>query len=132
MNKALTIGMLAKRAAVNVETIRYYERRGLIQQPAKPAQGYRLYPAATQQRLLFIKRAQELGFSLEEVANLLSLGEANCQQVQNMAEEKIIKVRAKISDLLRMETVLDTLLNQCRNNPDSSPCPIVDSLLPQD
>jgi len=130
MKDGLTIGMLAKSASVNVETIRYYERRGLITQPQKPLQGYRSYPAATQERLLFIKRAQELGFSLEEVANLLSLGEANCEQVQGMAEEKIHKVRAKINDLQRMEAVLDKLLSQCRNNADSSPCPIVESLLP--
>lgn len=125
-----TIGQLAKRAGVNVETIRYYEHRGLIEQPIKPAQGYRTYPQATLVRILFIKRAQGLGFTLEEIASLLSLGEAHCPEVQEIAELKLDSVRTKIADLHRLESVLNNLVRQCRINPDQSHCPIVESLLP--
>lgn len=126
----LTIGKLAQTAQVSVETIRYYERRGLITQPPKPAQGYRTYPKATLARLLFIKRAQELGFALEEIANLLALGETHCEEVQALAEGKLASVRAKINDLCRLERVLKDLVIQCRANPDNTACPIVESLQP--
>jgi len=126
----LTIGKLAQTAQVSVETIRYYERRGLITQPPKPAQGYRTYPKATLARLLFIKRAQELGFALEEIAKLLALGETHCAEVQTLAEGKLASVRAKINDLCRLERVLKDLVIQCRSNPDNTACPIVESLQP--
>jgi MerR family mercuric resistance operon transcriptional regulator len=129
--RALTIGRLAKSAGVHVETVRYYQRRGLIEEPCKPAQGHRLYPAQTLERLLFIRRAQELGFTLEEIASLLALGEGHCREVQSMAEHKLSSVRAKIADLRRLESVLGELLSQCRRNPDSAHCPIVESLLPE-
>lgn len=132
MTSHYTIGQLAKAAEVNVETIRYYERRGLVTQPPKPDQGYRTYSKATLARILFIKRAQELGFTLEEIANLLSLGESPCQEVQGMAAQKLASVRAKMADLSRLETVLDDLLNQCAANPDQAHCPIIESLLPED
>jgi MerR family transcriptional regulator, mercuric resistance operon regulatory protein len=86
MNENHTIGQLAKVAGVNVETIRYYERRGLISQPPKPAEGYRTYPNATLARIFFIKRAQELGFTLKEINKLLSLDESHCSEVQELAE----------------------------------------------
>lgn len=126
----LTIGKLAQAAQVSVETIRYYERRQLIEQPPKPAQGYRRYPKTTLARVLFIKRAQELGFTLEEIDNLLALGESHCEEVQGLAEGKLAEVRAKINDLHRMEQVLEQLLIQCRTNPDNAVCPIVESLQP--
>ena len=125
-----SIGKLAQAAQVSVETIRYYERRGLIRQPPKPAEGYRTYPNATLARILFIKRAQELGFTLEEINNLLSLGESHCSEVQELAEGKMISVRAKINDLCRLEQVLEDLIIQCRTNPDNTACPIVESLQP--
>ena len=125
-----SISRLAKAAGVNVETIRYYERRGLITQPPKPAQGYRLYPKATLTRVLFIKRAQELGFTLEEIDNLLALGESRCSEVQELAEGKLVSVRTKINDLCRLEHVLEDLVIQCRTNPDNATCPIVESLQP--
>ncbi len=127
-----TIGQLAKTATVNVETIRYYERRGLIAQPPKPPEGYRIYSRATLARILFIKRAQELGFTLEEIANLLELGESPCREVQCMAAQKLASVRAKLADLRRLEIVLDDLLNQCAVNPDQTHCPIIESLQPDD
>ena len=125
-----TISQLAKSAGVNVETIRYYERRGLIEQPDKPAEGYRRYPETTLNRIRFIKRAQELGFSLEEITNLLALGESHCSEVQELAEGKLVSVRAKINDLRRLERVLEDLIAQCRSNPDNTACPIVESLQP--
>lgn len=126
-----SIGQLAKAAGVNVETVRYYERRGLIEQPDKPTEGYRHYPEATAQRIRFIKRAQELGFTLEEITNLLTLNDTPCQEVQNMASQKLTSVRAKIADLCRLEIVLTDLLNQCVANPDQAHCPLIESLLPE-
>ncbi|QIJ03794.1 MerR family transcriptional regulator [Shewanella chilikensis] len=73
-----TIGKLAEQASINVETVRYYERRGLIEKPEKPHLGYRLYPLATLNRIKFIKRSQDLGFTLEEISNLLSLNDTPC------------------------------------------------------
>ena len=132
MSQVLTIGNLAKKVQIGVETIRFYERRGLIEQPEKPTEGYRVYPAETLNRIQFIKRAKELGFTLDEITNLLSLGESPCLEVQAMAEDKLDKVLAKINDLHRLKTVLDNLLSKCRTNPDQSHCPIVESLLPID
>lgn len=125
-----SIGKLAQAAQVSVETIRYYERRGLITQPPKPAQGYRTYTKATLARILFIKRAQELGFTLEEIENLLVLGESHCSEVQELAESKLVSVRSKINDLCRLERVLEGLVTLCRSNPDNTACPIVESLQP--
>lgn len=125
-----SIGKLAQAAQVSVETIRYYERRGLITRPPKPAQGYRTYTKATLARILFIKRAQELGFTLEEIENLLVLGESHCSEVQELAESKLVSVRSKINDLCRLERVLEGLVTQCRSNPDNTACPIVESLQP--
>ncbi|MCC4819453.1 Hg(II)-responsive transcriptional regulator [Vibrio lentus] len=127
----MKISELAKSAGVNVETIRYYERRELIQQPLKPEQGFRDYTDATLERVLFIKRAQELGFTLEEISNLLQLGDENCLSVQEIAEHKLVNVRAKIVDLCRLESVLDNLVTQCKCNPSESSCPIVETLLPK-
>ena len=126
----LTIGKLAQAAQVSVETIRYYERCQLIEQPPKPTQGYRAYPKATLARVIFIKRAQELGFTLEEIGNLLALGESHCEEVQGLTEGKLAEVRTKINDLHRLEQVLEQLLIQCRTNPDNAICPIVESLQP--
>lgn len=127
-----TIGQLAKATAVNIETIRYYERRGLIAQPTKPAEGYRTYSEGTRSRILFIKRAQELGFTLEEIASLLVHGESPCKEAQGMAVQKLVNIRAKMADLSRLERVLDGLLNQCASNRDQAHCPIIESLLPTD
>ncbi|PIQ42231.1 MAG: Hg(II)-responsive transcriptional regulator [Thalassolituus sp. CG17_big_fil_post_rev_8_21_14_2_50_53_8] len=126
-----TISQLAKSAGVNVETIRYYERRGLIEQPDKPTYGYRRYPETTLNRIRFIKRAQELGFSLEEITHLMALGEFPCEEVQDMASQKLASVRAKMADLHRLEIVLNDLLYQCAANPDQTHCPIIESLLPE-
>ena len=130
MTSHYTIGQLARAAEVNVETIRYYERRGLITQPPKPGQGYRTYPKSTLARILFIKRAQELGFTLEEIDNLLSLGDSHCTEVQELAKRKVASVRIKINDLRRLEQLLAEQVTQCSTNPENAGCPIVESLQP--
>lgn len=129
-NYPMTIGRLAQAAGVNIETVHYYQRRGLIAQPAKPEQGHRIYPREALERLLFVRRAQQLGFTLDEIANLLALGNASCNQVREMGEYRLAGVRAKIADLRRLESVLAGLLAGGRNNPDLDHCPIVESLLP--
>ena len=94
--KPFTIGILAKAAEVNIETIRYYQRVGLITEPVKPLQGYRTYPSETLNRIKFIKRAQQLGFSLAEIAELLELGEGSCNDVRQRAEEKKAHIEQQI------------------------------------
>ena len=127
---AQTISKVAKTLAINVETIRFYERRGLIEQPAKPEVGYRHYPNDTINRIRFIKRSQELGFTLNEIANLLNLNDSPCGQVQELAEHKLAAVKEKMVDLRRLEKALNALLAQCQSNVDDSHCPIIDSLQP--
>lgn len=124
----MTISQLAKAAGVNVETIRYYERRALIEQPIKPKAGYRRYPQATLGRIRFIKRAQELGFTLNEIGQLLSIEQSPCGQVQELAGEKRQQILAKINDLQRLEAVLGHLIDQCSLNRDNTHCPIVETL----
>lgn len=125
----LTIGKLASTAAINVETIRYYERRGLIRQPDKPGVGYRQYDSATLQRVLFIKRAKTLGFSLDEIDSLLALSEGQCADVQSLAEQKLIRIKAKLHDLQRLEDALQDLVERCSSNADQMHCPIIETLL---
>lgn len=125
-----TISKLAKELGVNVETIRFYERRGIIDKPEKPETGYRHYPNETLSRMRFIKRAQELGFTLDEIANLLSLNDRPCGQVQELAEHKLSTVQEKMADLRRLEKALKELLIQCHQNQDENHCPVIDSLQP--
>ena len=124
----LTIGRLAARAGVGVETIRYYQREGLIQEPPKPASGYRRYPVASLARLRFIQRAKGLGFSLAEIRELLQLGDGCCGQTQALAERKLELVRAKQRQLAAMAEALETALAACQTNPDDAACPLVQSL----
>ncbi len=112
----LTIGRVAKAAGVNVETVRYYQRIGLIDQPAKPACGHRHYPDAVVERIRFIKRAQELGFSLAEIRDLLSLGEMECDEVRAIAERKSEQIRKRIDDLRAMEHELARLIEACKKS----------------
>jgi len=127
-NKALTIGFLAKAAEVNIETIRYYQRIGLITEPDKPSHGYRVYPHETLKRIKFIKRAQQLGFSLQEIADLLQLGEGNCRDVRLQAEQKRIQIDNQIKDLQRLRGTLSNLIDACNSNSDTSHCAIVETL----
>ena len=125
----LTIGKLANKANISVETIRYYERRGLIKRPVKPEIGYRQYENESLQRLLFIKKAKTLGFSLDEIGNLLVLSEGHCADVQSLALQKLISIKTRVKDLQRLEYALEDLVSQCNDNIDQAHCPIIDTLL---
>ncbi|MEJ5211603.1 MAG: Hg(II)-responsive transcriptional regulator [Burkholderiales bacterium] len=126
--KGITIGTLARKAGVNIETIRYYQRRGLLQEPPKPAEGYRLYPLEAVARVLFIKRAQRLGFSLEEIIHLLKLGEGNCSETKALALQKLSAIESRLEDLERMRRTLQELVQQCESGAATAGCPIVSSL----
>jgi MerR family mercuric resistance operon transcriptional regulator len=128
----LTIGSLASKASISVETIRYYERRGLIKQPVKPKIGYRKYGGDTLQRLLFIKRAKSLGFGLDDIEKLLILSEGRCADVQSIAEQKLNHIKTRVQDLQRLEDVLEQLVRQCSNNAVNAHCPIIETLLNED
>jgi MerR family mercuric resistance operon transcriptional regulator len=123
----MTIGKLARTAAVNVETVRYYERRGLIARPARAARGFRRYPPETLARLRFIKRAQELGFILREITELLALGSDACAPTRTLAERKRTDIDARLRDLKAMRRTLTQLIRRCDAGRTGS-CPIVDSL----
>ena len=125
----LTIGKLANKANISVETVRYYERCGLIKRPVKPEIGYRQYEHESLQKLLFIKKAKTLGFSLDEIGNLLVLSESHCADVQSLAREKLKTIKTRVKDLQRLEQVLEDLVSQCGNNIDEAHCPIIDTLL---
>jgi len=118
-NNGLTISKLAKSADVNVETIRYYQRVGIIQQPEKPEQGYRQYSQETVTRVKFIKRAQRLGFALKEISELLELhnGPYQDQGTRQLAQQKLTLIEENIADLFAMKATLDKLINANRNNP---------------
>ena len=124
----LTIGRLARAAGVNVETVRYYQRLGLVDEPAKPERGYRHYPVDTLDRIVFIKRAQQLGFRLEEIRELLELGDGRCADVRTRAEEKRRQIEAQIRDLRAMRATLDELIAACRAGRGDAHCPIVETL----
>ncbi|MBI3576213.1 MAG: Hg(II)-responsive transcriptional regulator [Gammaproteobacteria bacterium] len=126
-DKTFTIGALARTAGVNVETIRYYQRRGLLPKPGKPVAGYRRYPAETLARLRFIKRAQELGFTLREVADLLRLDGAACGDARALAVRKRADIEARMKDLQAMRRTLNRLLRACEAGGQVA-CPIIDSL----
>ncbi|HCL85072.1 MAG TPA: Hg(II)-responsive transcriptional regulator [Comamonadaceae bacterium] len=125
----LTIGGLADEAGVNVETIRYYQRRGLMPEPDKPAHGYRRYHATTVKRVRFIKRAQALGFTLEEIGGLLQLDEAHaCAETRELASHKLAAIETKLADLAAMRKALTTLLCQCDAGAMKGNCPIIHAL----
>lgn len=129
--ETLTIGQLAKNAGVNIETIRYYERRGLIPEPPRRESGYRQYTPEFVTRIQFIKRAQELGFSLNEIAELLALrvdSETACSEVRQHAEVKIANIEGKIQTLQQMKQALKALVVVCNENGTTSECPILEAL----
>jgi len=128
-DESLTIGILAKRADVNVETVRYYQRIGLLQEPPKPTQGYRRYPLHEISRIHFIKRAQELGFSLKEIAELLELNDGNCSAARHMAEQKRELVSARLNDLQRIHATLSMMIDACiQSEAEGESCALIDSL----
>ena len=124
-----TIGALAEAAGVNVETIRFYQRKGLMPEPEKPYGSIRRYGAAELARVRFIKSAQRLGFSLEEVGELLKLEDgARCSEARQLAEQKLVDVRQKLSDLQRIESVLAGLVARCSAVRGRVNCPLIASL----
>jgi MerR family mercuric resistance operon transcriptional regulator len=127
----MTIGPLAKRAGVNVETIRYYERRGLIDQPGRPEAGFRKYSPASVDRISFIKRARELGFTLKEVSELLLLRvdpDSKCEDVRTQAMIKIEDIASRIKTLQQMKKSLVKLAEACDQRAPTSECPILEAL----
>lgn len=126
---ALTIGRLARDAGVNVQTIRFYQRRGLVAKPARPPGGVRRYAPDAAARIRFIKRAQALGFSLDEVDLLLGLSDGeHCAETKALAETKLAMVKEKISDLAAVEKALKGLVTKCSKGSRRSGCPIIDAL----
>jgi len=125
----LTIGALARAAGVNVETIRFYQRKGLLAEPDRPPGGIRRYGQASVGRVRFIKSAQRLGFSLNEVGELLRLEDGtHCGEASALAEHKLVDVREKLADLLRMEAALSALVHACHASGGDVRCPLIVSL----
>ena len=125
-NAGLTIGDVADAAGVGIETIRYYERRGLVPQPGKAAGAYRRYGAGHVDRIRFIKRAQALGFSLEEIETLLALEDGTDRRsIRRIATTRLEETRRRIADLRRIEGVLAHLLHECEAHAKAHHCPII-------
>lgn len=126
---SLTIGSLASTANVNVETIRYYQRRGLLLEPERPPGSIRRYGCADIDRLTFIKAAQQLGFSLDEVSDLLRLEDGtHCLEASALADNKLEDVREKIGRLQRIERVLGEMVERCHSHEGDISCPLITSL----
>jgi len=125
------IGDVASACELSVETIRYYEKQGLLRKPRRTAAGYRLYTDDAIQRLLFVTQAKELGFSLREIKELLSLrvnSQSKCSDVKNKAERKIAEIEDKIRSLRGMKKALEKLSLACSGRGPASECPILESL----
>ena len=132
MNKfanSLTIGGLAKTADVSVETIRFYQRRYLLSEPDRPLGSIRRYNMEDVERIIFIKSAQRLGFSLNEVAELLKLTDGDqCGESQTLAEHKLADVQSRIADLRRIELTLQKLISCCQISRSEVRCPLISAL----
>ncbi len=128
--ETLTRGKLAKRSGVNIETLRYYEKRNLIDPPRRSEAGYRLYTPADILRIRFIKNAQKLGFTLKEIRELLKLRikvNTSCDSVLKKAEHKRTEIMVKIKDLQSMKRALDQLIHKCEQSIPTEDCPILES-----
>ncbi len=125
----LTIGAFAKAGGVNVETIRFYQRRGLLTEPDRPYGGVRRYGRADVERVRFVKSAQRLGFSLDEVAQLLKLEDGtHCSEAAELAAARLTDVRARLAGLMRMESALSNLVSECGRQQGNVSCPLIASL----
>ena len=127
----MTRGEVAERAGVSRETVRYYEKRELIPKPSRTAAGYRQYTDEYVERIQFVKRAQELGFTLKEIKGLLSLRadpESSSSQVRQEAEAKVANVEKKIRDLRRIKEALTSLIASCGGNQPTAGCPIMEAM----
>ena len=121
-----TIGSLARASGVGVETVRYYERRGLVAQPGRSSGAYRRYGSGHVDRIRFIRRAQDLGFSLEEIGTLLELQDgADRRSIRRIAGKRLEETRRRIADLQRIERVLQHLLHECEGHGKAPRCPII-------
>jgi Hg(II)-responsive transcriptional regulator len=128
---SLTIGELAQAAGVGRETVRFYERKGLIADPPRTASGYRQYPHDSVARLRFIRRAKGLGFTLEEIADFLALRvdeAAACGTVEARARQKLEGIAQKLAELRRMKRALDRLVQACATREPTGDCPILEEL----
>lgn len=127
-----TIGALARAGGVGVETVRYYQRRGLLPQPPKPARvagAYRRYPVAAVARLRFIRRAQQLGFTLDEIAELLQLADGTDRRsIRRIAGARLAQLQERIADMQRMASTLHHLIHACEGNGRAPHCPIIESI----
>ncbi len=127
----LTIGKVSRQSGIGVETVRFYEKSGLIDEPPRTESGYRQYPTSTVVRIRFIKRAKELGFTLKEIKELLNLKldpTTTCDDVRLMAEEKRKNVGAKIQSLKGIEKALGELIDACAIGGPDGECPILETL----
>jgi Hg(II)-responsive transcriptional regulator len=127
----MRIGEVAARAAVNVQTLRYYERRGLLPAPERRPSGFREYDSGTIDRVRFIKQAQQLGFTLDEVGELLSLrveGRVACTSVQARATATVERIDRQIAELSSMRAVLVRLVADCRRRASTADCPMLAAL----
>lgn len=125
----LSIGAFAESAGVNVETIRFYQRKGLLPQPNRPYGSIRRYGGTDVARVRFVKSAQRLGFSLDEVAGLLTLDDGtHCDEAHQLGEQKLADVRSKLVDLRRIESVLATLVDDCCASRSRMSCPLIAAL----
>lgn len=129
--ETLTIGKVANRAGIGVETVRFYERQELIDSPPRSSAGYRQYPENTVHRLRFIRRAKELGFSLKEIKELLILHndpKSTCSDIKQRAEKKLDDINRRIHDLKKIRDALNGLLVGCSSDATSAECPILQAL----
>ncbi|MDA8383939.1 MAG: Hg(II)-responsive transcriptional regulator [Betaproteobacteria bacterium] len=128
-SEGITIGALAGAARVNVETIRFYERKGLMHKPPRPLGGIRRYGEPALARLRFIKAAQRLGFGLSEIADLLALADGtHCREARAQAERKLHEVRSKLADLRSIELTLQGFVDRCDSSRGQAPCPLIAAL----
>jgi MerR family mercuric resistance operon transcriptional regulator len=126
----MKIGQLSEKTDCKIETIRYYERIGLMPEPARSASGYRLYDESHLKRLSFIRRSRELGFAIEEIRGLLNLvdgGRYTCSDVKTITLEHVETIRQKIRDLKKLEKTLSHIASQCTGK-ETPECPIIDAL----
>jgi MerR family mercuric resistance operon transcriptional regulator len=129
--EGFTIGQLARKAGVGVETIRFYERKGLIEKPKRPQEGYRRYSPETVARIRFLRQAKLLGFTLEEAGELLALrveAENACELVRESAQAKLESVKARIRELEAVRAALEQLISACEQRRPTGPCPILEAL----
>jgi len=132
--KSLTIGKVANLTGIGVETIRFYEKRGLIDAPPRTESGYRQYPKSTVARVRFIRHAKELGFTLREIRELMSIRldpSVRCEDVRQIAQGKLADINERIQSLGRMRDTLENLVEACSIRSATSECPILEALEPK-